>query len=77
MENNHYYFYVPNIVVVLNKVINPETYKDDNNGVLFNTLEYPLIFNVPHIVVLFDDVVKPETFDDETNVEYIYLIIFW
>ena len=61
-------FYVPNIVVVLNKVVNPETFKDDYNGVLFNNVEYPLICNIPHIVVFFDDVVKPETFNDETNV---------
>ncbi len=41
--------------------VNPDTFDDDANVVLFTSFELPLIFNVPNIVVLFDNVVNPET----------------
>ncbi len=32
-------FNVPNIVVLLDKVVDPNTFNDDNNEVLFNNVE--------------------------------------
>ena len=68
-------FNVPNIVLLLDKVVKPDTFNDDNNVVSFTNLEYPLIFNVPNIVVLLDKVVNPETFNDDSFLKHLMMII--
>ena len=61
-------FNIPFIVVSLDKILNPDTFKPDINVVLLLNIEFALTFNTPLIVVLLYRIVNPETFNDEINV---------